>query len=345
MSDSEEKTLAPSQRKLRKAREKGQIARFADLVTAGGLAAGTAYLAFSLDEAAVMTDVMALALDRMSDPPDVAFATILSAAIGGIARYVGSLVALLAGLSIVVNLVMNKGFLFTTDALSPKLSNLSPMKGFGRIFGLRAGVELIKSLLRMAVAMVAVWGVYRIGTASLIHAPDCGLGCAVGVILTLLALIAAVLIVIALIAAIIDIRLQVWLFMRDQKMSRSEQKAEQKESFGSPEIRKARKRLRNEAASSTGTPRLDRATIVIAGADDVAALRYDKSEYGVPVLMAKGRGGKAAPLLEAAMALGVPVYDHSDLATALCRKTGKGQPIKQGEFAATAKAIMALQHR
>ena len=58
------------------------------------------------------------------------------------------LVALVAG---VAANYLQVGFLFSTESIQFKLDKLDPIKGFKRIFSMRAVVELLKSILKICI--------------------------------------------------------------------------------------------------------------------------------------------------------------------------------------------------
>jgi flagellar biosynthetic protein FlhB len=46
---------------------------------------------------------------------------------------------------------MQVGFLFAPEAIKPDLKKLDPLKGFKRIYSIRAIVELLKSILKIVI--------------------------------------------------------------------------------------------------------------------------------------------------------------------------------------------------
>ena len=339
MSGSEEKTLAPSQRKLRKAREKGQIPMQRDMRLLVVTAAGLLFLwAAATRIAAYFATLAALALDRIAEP-EAAFAPVLSYALAEGGRLMAMLfLALLAAL-VVSSIVLNRGVIFTTHPLTPKLSNMDPVKGLGRMFGARGMSELGKSLVRMILSLAAVALVFWLTVGSLVHLPATGVAGVAEAALWLGAIVLGAILFVAAVAAVLDLPLQAWLFQRDQKMTRTEQKLENKDMHGAPEIRKALRRLRNEAARLPGKVGLPKATLVIFGDGAAVALRYVRAEHTVPIVVARGQGDRADALLDAARPLGVPHYRDAALAARLVVGTGPGNPIQPSEYGDVARAI------
>ena len=339
MSGSEEKTLDPTAKKLRKAREKGQIPQFRDMRLLMMTATGVAFVWFMFDEVAnyfrTATDLAILAITD----DQISYDSLISHAMGEGTRIIGLFFAILVAVLVITSLVLNRGFLISFDPMVPKMSNMDPVKGFQRIFGVRAITELAKSLLRLIVGVSGLYLIFRYVVGNLVYAPFCGMVCLLDLLLTLSIMIFGLIIFVALISAILDMPLQVWLFKRDQKMTRTEMKNEMKDSHGSPEIRKALRRLRNEAAQSSGKVGVGKATIIIFGDRYAVGLRYVKEEVNIPFLVARAKGDKTEEFLEKARYLMVPFFRDGDLAERLYRGR-PGYPIGEGEFSDTAKALL-----
>ncbi len=148
-----DKTEDPTAKRRDDARKKGQVAKSQELNTAFVLLAGflilrvfweymyknvAAYSAHIFghlhENGTTVEDVMKIFLDIVDLLVGTAFPVMI-----------GVLIFALA-----VN-VYQVGFMFSTERLEPKLDNLNPINGFGRLFSKRAIVELIKSLFKIIV--------------------------------------------------------------------------------------------------------------------------------------------------------------------------------------------------
>ena len=151
-SDSSQKTEEPTSRKLQQARDDGQVARSVELpaaavvlsavlmlLTMGGLwmsklstffAAGFTFDRTSLDTPAMLPGLFASQLLS-------AFALVLP-------------IMLVTMVAAIVASGATGGYLFSFSAIMPKLSKLSPLEGFKRMFGSRALVELLKAILKFS---------------------------------------------------------------------------------------------------------------------------------------------------------------------------------------------------
>lgn len=69
-----------------------------------------------------------------------------------------SMFVLIIVLAAFIGNTMLGGFNFSWQAAAPKASKMSPMKGFTRMFGPQAAIELLKSLLKFG--LVATFAIF-----------------------------------------------------------------------------------------------------------------------------------------------------------------------------------------
>lgn len=344
MSESEEKTLEASDKKLRDARRKGQVAQFQDLLAFTGLAAGLGLLWASVPgTVGFFREMFDVAFAGIAEARAESYLSVLGVAQLHAASLLGSLMGLLAATAVLTSLVAQKGLVFSLDPLVPKLSKMDPVQGIKRIFGVRGLVELAKNLVRFVAALVVIWLVARESAAALIQAPACGLRCLAETLLAVASVLFAALLLLAAVFAVPDVWLQTALFKRDQKMGRSEMKREQKDVHGSPEIRGARARLRKEAAEVRTRMGVRHASLVIYGARAAVGLRYVRDEVPVPMVVALARGAARADdlLLRAQMSV-VPLFHDDALAEAVAAIAKPGHPAPQSQFEGIAGAMAQL---
>ena len=343
MSSSEAKTAPPSAKKLRDARRKGQVAQFRDIGSAVALIVGCGFLWIALPRlVGVFSGALDIAFEGIADHPAERAAPLAAFVLDELGQVLGLFFLLLIGAAVVTGIVVHGGLVFSLDPISPKLSNLDPVKGFGRIFGVRALVELGKSLLRLVLGVAAAVLVLRHGAGSLIQSPGCGLACLLGSLEAILAILFAAFVLLGLAFAVPDLRLQRWIFERQMKMTKSEQKRESKDTQGTPEIKGAQRRLRQEILATDTKLGARNATLVIFDEDVAVGLRYVKSEIGVPMVVARARGAEAADRLlgEAQLHL-VPLWRDGRLAASILDRARLAQPAPQEEFQPIAEAMAA----
>jgi flagellar biosynthetic protein FlhB len=145
---SQEKTELPTARRLEKAREDGDVARSKELSMAMIMIVTSALMIFMggdivMSLGHMMTDGLlldrALIFDAQLLP--VHLGTILFEGFWAIVPIL--LVTLFITL---LTPAFMGGWIFSTKAFMPKASKLSPIKGFGRMFGVKSIVELLKAV-------------------------------------------------------------------------------------------------------------------------------------------------------------------------------------------------------
>lgn len=341
MSDdsSEEKNLPPTQKKLRDARKKGQIAKSRDLVSALGLMAGVAFLWTRAGPLVDEWRQVLLNTARLQNDPITVSAPQVGATLAELAGYlVLPMLALVMATGVIGSMVANGGLVFSLEPIKPKFENLNPIDGLKRMFGLKALVELGKTLVK-ALALSGTLLLVFIGTwNTLVLIPTCGLGCMSFVVGTQTKLLLSIAVGAFLAAGIVDVLIQRWLFLRDMKMSATEMKREFKEQAGDPHVRGAHRRHRQESAQMPRTG-LKRATILIRGRGVAVGLRYVPGEGGVPIIVCRAKGDQADVMIEAATELGIPRAPDHGLASALAKKVAPGSPLPNRFFDRAARAI------
>jgi type III secretion protein U len=326
---SEEKTLPPSRKKLRDAREKGQVARSKDFTSGVSFAGAVGFLLLSSGTIVAATAAMFetagnVAAGDFTLGLSAIFASIMHAALWSV------LPMLILGpmLVVIASIAMLQGIPFATDPLIPRAEKINPAEGFKRLFKLRSLVEVIKSLIKMVLIAVLAVVVLAAGLNALVQVPSCGVGCIGGVLRALaLPLLGGVALVLVL-AGLIDIGLQRWLFMRDQKMSPSEAKRERKDMEGDPLLRRERRRIMREAVRLAGGLGLKRATMVVHdGGGITIGLRYKIHEMPAPVVVCRARGDRARGMLAESQEMRLPSAEDGSLAASLYRvPPGHGIP-------------------
>ncbi len=327
MSDggSEEKSLPPSAKKLRDARRKGQLASGRDFISAAGSAAALGYIALRgsslLGSAhALMEDTALLAVQ----PWQEALPALLSRIAWLAADFVLPLLGLLLACVLAAALVANGGLVVSAEPLAPKLERVDPMAGFGRIFALRNGVDALKTVVKFAVVGVTAAILLRSSLRPLAELPACGLGCVPALTRALFGPLLVAAVLLFLLLGGLDLGVQRFLFRRELRMTRSEQKRERKEAEGNPLIRQAHRQEQRAAMRSQVRTGVRNATFVIRGERLALALRYAPPDVLVPVLVARASGEGAAALVDEASRVDLPSVLDPAVATLLSTRMQVG---------------------
>ncbi|UFW92096.1 EscU/YscU/HrcU family type III secretion system export apparatus switch protein (plasmid) [Bradyrhizobium barranii] len=338
---SEEKKLPPTPKKLRDARKKGQSARSSDLVSGVSACAAFGCLWWRAGAIEDKWQETVRLIDRLQEQP---FTSAVPEALSGLLQLsivtVAPLLAAAVMAALLANVVANGGFMFASEPLKPKLEKLDPIKGLKRIVSKRSAIELGKTLVKVVLLGGTLFLTVIASWKALVYLPVCGMGC-FGFVFTEIELLTGIAAGAFLTGGLADLLVQRWLFMQDMRMTQTEAKRENKEQQGNPQVKRERRRLRQESANEA-TLGIHRATLILRGQTVLIGLRYVRGETGVPILVCRGEGQAASQLLGEARAMRLSIVDHDVLARQLLGKARLGNPVPSQYFESVAKALHAV---
>ncbi len=339
--DKDQKTEAPTDKRVRDAAEKGDVLQSRELGTALVIVAGGGWLALAGPMlVGMMEDMLAEALTfdagaiRGFDPGGAAlhligkvvlplfllFGLTLAAAIGA--------PALLGSLG------------FRAKAFGFKGNKLNPLAGLKRIFGVQGLIELVKSIAKvLLLGAVGLWllmdqarGLVGLGTADIRSAlGSIGNSFVLAVLIMTLALAAI---------ALLDVPAQIFQRQARLRMSKQEVKEEHKQTEGSPELKAAVRQRQRETLRGSARTAVQEATVVLTNPTHFAvALRYNPGQDAAPVVVARGRGATAEAIRDLARESAVPVLSYPQLARAVYFTARTGQAVREDLYLAVASVL------
>jgi len=330
--------------KLKRAREKGQVARGIDLGFFAGL---SAFALFALvagprfaGRLAVMTrTTIRSGLDHADDPQALLalIGQIYWPALQGVMLLGGTIVAVVT----VLEIIQLRGIVFSGHPLKPDFGRLNPAKGLKRLFSMRMVKETLKNVLKMAVysgcAFLAIRAALNLFTRASMDGTRLA-GTMYGAGLRLV----GIFLVLAFAFVVLDQIISRREFAKQMRMSHRELTRESKEREGEPRIKQKRKQLHAELVKqASGLGRLRGSDLVVVNPEHFAvALRYDRAAMAAPIISASGRNLFAQLIKRRAATLGLAVISDPPLARALYRE---GQP--GAEIPADLYASVALHYR
>lgn len=337
-----EKTEQPTPKKLQDAAKKGQIARSKDLGTAFVLIASAAAMLMFGKMLAVGILNVGQRMLRL-DQKDMFETNSMFTAWGEVGRELLPPLAAIFSFILVAAFVGNcllGGFNFSWEAAGPKLSKMSPLKGFKRMFGLQALVELGKAILKVAVVVTVAYLLLKlffmdIMALSLMSEPN-NIESALYVLAWLfLGLCSSVSII-----AMVDAPYQMWNHTKQLKMSLQEIKDEHKNSEGSPEIKARIRRTQMQMSMKRMMQEVPTADVIVTNPTHFAvALKYDQGKFRAPVVVAKGVDEVAMHIRKIGKEHKVPVIESPALARSIFYTTELDHPIPEQLFAAVAQVL------
>lgn len=208
-------------------------------------------------------------------------------------------------------------FLFSVEQMKPKLSKISVIKGFGRLFSKQSFVEFLKSFFKMIVLAVIMYAILVIEADNFYSLSLVDMfGSLTYVHQMVIRLLIASIIFMAILA-IIDYIFQQADFKERNKMSLYELKQEYKNTQGDPQVKGRQKQLRMERARARMMEEVPKADVVVTNPTHFAvALKYSQEE-GAPKVVAKGADHVAFKIRQTAKEHDVPVLEDPPLARAL----------------------------
>lgn len=335
-----EKTEEPTPQKLRKAREKGQVAKSQDFVSAVGFAGSFAVLALSLSMTANLFFDLVQECVRVTAAPDLSKAVQFALLKSFKVSLLASLPVL--GAAFVLGLAMNfaqVGFLFTTEPLKPSFDKLNPVNGVKQMFSSKRLVEVLKQIIKFSVVGIIVYFTVKSYLHNMVMMQrlrlDQSLGIAGGMISDLCIKVA----VLFLLIAAADFFIQRRIFKKSMMMTKSEIKQEYKESEGDPELKGERKRLAQEILMHGSQQRVKTSDAVVTNPTHIAvAIEYDQKRHSAPVVVCKGLGLNADKIRELAVQNDIPILRNVPLAQAL-NKIELDEEIPEDLYEAVAEVL------
>jgi flagellar biosynthesis protein FlhB len=338
----QEKTEKATAKRRQDARERGQVAKSRELGSVAVLGACLVYFYFGASSmSARLMEMMkiyfrisgqtAITIDNIQPLlADLAFQTFIV-----LAPFL--LVTIVAGLT--VN-IMQVGILFSSEAITPKLSKIDPLKGLERLFSLRSLIELIKNILKIAIVGLIAYLTIKDDADKFPLLMNMGIMDILGYIGKICFKILYNTCWILLVLAIFDYGYQKWEHERSLKMSIKEIKEENKQTEGDPLIKGRIKRLQREMARKRMMAAVPKADVVITNPTHLAiAIRYEAETMNAPCVIAKGADFLAEKIKNIARDSGVPLTENKWVAQVLYRMTAVGQAIPENLYKAIAEIL------
>jgi flagellar biosynthetic protein FlhB len=338
----QDRTEQPSPKKLADARLRGRVPRSRELsMTMVMLASAAAFLWMRPMLTADMQELLASgltieraeALDVMTMPLSLGHSVAAGLAMLAPLWIVLSIAAIAGSLTL-------GGWVFSAEALLPKIEKLNPVSGIKRVFGWTGLSELGKALAKFLIVALAAIGLLwwlapefmRLGALS----PKSAIARTTWLAAVSFAGISAALLLITA----YDVPFQYWQFRRQMRMTKQETKEEQKETEGRPEVRSRIRQAQQDIATRRMIAEVPKADMVAMNPTHYAvALRYDAKTMRAPKVVAKGTDLLALTIRRVAQAHNVPIFEHPPLAQALYHTSNLNQEISPRLYVAVAQVL------
>jgi type III secretion protein U len=336
-----EKTEQPTAKKLRDAREKGQVAKSKDFTQTALIVALFAYI---ISAGKLLMESFSRILVAPFSFIDTDFHHAVAAVMEVMIVETAFLLLPFIGIVLIVGIfseTIQTGLLFAFEAIKPSAKKLNVLENAKNMVSKKSLVELLKSLIKIGVLSWVTYVLTRDALPLLMHIPY-----------RLGELLKNLIIQTGLAYTVIALADFVWQRMQHNKqlmMSKDEIKQEYKGMEGDPHIKGQRKHLHQELMASDSVQGARTASVLVTNPTHLAiAIRYDEDTTPLPIVVGKGEGALAERMIEAAREAGVPIVQNIPLAHALFDTSSLDQYIPSDliePVAAVLRLVMDLAER
>ncbi len=341
-----DRTESPSERRLERARDSGQVARSRELSTFILMAGAAGVLYYT---GAGMLDGMRLI---MAHGLTLSRGELFGASTLGLrfSELTWQALLVLAPLFIALALgaigasLLLGGWVFSAEAFAPQYGRIDPLAGIKRMFSLHGATELGKALLKATLlSAIGAWVLWdaRSTLDSLGRMPlgpalrEMGHLLASGLLWMCLGLAAV---------ALVDVPLQLTRLTRMLRMTRQEVRDENRELLGDPRLKARIRSLQRAAARRRMMAQVPKADVVVVNPSHFAVALLYRESMRAPRVVAKGRDILALRIRELATENRVPILEAPPLARALYRHTELDDEIPVALYEAVA-LVMAYTYQ
>ncbi|MDI6703092.1 MAG: flagellar biosynthesis protein FlhB [bacterium] len=343
--EDEGRTEDPTSRKISKARQKGQVAKSAEISQISTTL--VCLFLLSLLGSYYLTELYRFIYTTISNIHAIDFTP------GNISMIMVNTILLFLKITlpimvtaVVVAIVTNMiqvGFMFTMEPLKPDLSKLKPSmsKIFNRLLiSKKTLFEFAKSIAKLAIIVYIAYRFIKARYLDLLLLIEMHPLSSFFLVAKIAYQLAMVILLLLIIIAICDYFYQKREWKESLKMTKQEVKDEYKMLEGDPLIKSRIRERQREAARRRMMQEIPKADVVITNPTHIAvAIRYVAEYMAAPVVVAKGEGFVARRIVEIAEKAGIPVVENKPLAEALYRSTEVGEEIPEELYRAVAEVL------
>ena len=345
-SDGQEKTEDPTQKRLEKSKEDGQVASSKELFVLTTLFVGfLLYLAIVPFLSSILFEWGTLfRFSGEKGLPDEIFRN-LGASFSFIFWKSVIFAFPLLIITVFTQMTMSGSINWSVSALAVKGSRINPLSGLKRMFSIKSLVEMLKAIIKVVFLIGAAVFVFASQFEKLLTAQSTHLFGGVSRLGDVfLSLIIIFLLVLAIIA-MFDVVWQQYQHNQELKMTLQEVKDESKQTEGSPELKAKIRHLQMTAGRRAKERRaaiekVPTATAIITNPTHFAvALKYEVGTSGAPEILAMGRGNQAQEIIRIGKEAGVTVFRNELLARALFFAGNIGEEIPTPLYTVVASVL------
>ncbi|WP_416150935.1 flagellar biosynthesis protein FlhB [Salipaludibacillus sp. HK11] len=338
----QEKTEKATPKKKKESRDKGQVAKSSDVNTAIILLFSFLFFMFIGSYMVEQLFIMAqftFTEYLLTDLSEENVGAMLTEFLVQMAITMAPIMLVIILAAIFSN-YLQVGFLFAPEAIKMKLEKIDPIKGFKRIFSIRALVEFLKSMLKITLVGIVTGGVLWFFLEDLLRLGLYSIEEGMSLIGNLIAIMGLGVALLLIFLSILDYMYQKYDHEKNIKMSKQDVKDEYKKSEGDPLIKSKIKEKQRQMAMSRMMQEVPKADVVITNPTHYAiALKYDDSNMDAPLIVAKGVDFIALKVINVAKNNDIMTVENRPLARALYDQAEIGDQVPEDLFKAVAEVL------
>ena len=342
-----EKTEKATPKRKRDAREKGQIFKSVEVISAFSLIVmfGVLWICGGTIASNIMRMMTSFFTGEIPDMVDT------SAVVGVLGTAMLSFLTIVAPVlvaAVVCGLVFNLvqvGFNFSTKSLAPKAEKISMLAGFKRIFSKRTLIDLAKALVKIGLLGWVAYSEYQKRIASFPSLMGQDLEYAIPAALKVVMSVAFKLAIAFAIFAPFDYMYQRWKHNKDLMMTKQEVRDEYKLTEGNPEVKSRISQKQRQMSRMRMVQAVKDADVVITNPTHYAvALSYKEGQHKAPIVVAKGKDYLAQKIKEKAGEHSIEIVENRPVAQSLYFFCEVGDEVPEDLYKAVAE-ILAYVYR
>jgi type III secretion protein U len=339
-----EKTEQPTAKKIREARERGEVAKSKDFTQTALILAFFGYIVANGQN--ISEQIGRLILMPM-DYLNVDFEQAIGVLLEDMLRegmelllpflMIGFFVGILAE-------VIQTGVLISFKAIMPSAKKLDVISNAKNMVSKKNLVEFLKSIIKIVVLTWVVYYLIKSSLPAMMYIPAYDVTNFGQLFAQLLKILIIYTGLAYTVLSLADLAWQRFQYTKQLMMSKDEVKQEYKGMEGDPHIKSQRKALHKEMLENDSVQQSREATVLVTNPTHLAiALKYNEDDTPLPLVMAKGEGTLAQMMIDAAIEAGVPVMQNIPLAHSLFNEASVNQYIPSDLIEPVAAVLKLVQ--
>lgn len=338
---SDDKTEDPTPQRLKKAKEEGNVAKSAFLISAVSLA-GVALIVMMggtiLDQLkCIMIYFLRDGISRNYGGYDVV--EILKILLPKVMILILMPGVVFIALSVVSN-IMQTGFLVTPKLLKPSFKDFNPMNTIKNIFSIKSLFDLFRDVIVVSLLCYLAYQFISQNLESFLRLGNFRVEYSFSTVVPLFTSVFMKIFMVVFVIGVLDFAIEKFRYKKKMKMTKQEVKEEFKQMEGDPEVKAQIRQKGKQIIMQSMMSNVKDSSVVITNPTHISvALRYKQGEDMAPKLVAKGINHMAYKIKELANEHGVPIVEDKHLARFIYKNVELDQEIPEEIYKSVADIL------